>query len=242
MAKRSKNKKEVRYLNFPVQLLSGFLSNTDKVLNDIACYSLYHYGLTILKLGEPEERFIASLRYFNMKYQNEWKTAIEAKEFYENYNVFLSPKPPMVGLSLAIFWDYLNNQKTEFEKVCLLGFLAMKSIIQKRPYCKMTNLFWLSRMDGKASCINDLKGLSQEIRPYLNEYQTRKIKIELQDNWGLVHYARYTRGFYVSFKLSKEKLIYQAELKRKSTKEKQRKFEERAILNRVINMLNKPEN
>jgi len=243
MAKRERKKKEVKYLNFPIQMLSGFLLEHDSVLNNIVLYGLYHYGLTTLKLGEPEERFIASMKHFGTKYNgvNDWEKAAEARTFYENFNALLNTKPPMVGLNLDIFWDYLTNEKTEFEKVCLLGFLSIKSILQKKPYCKMTNLFWLSRMDGKSKCVSEPSELSPEIRFYHNEYQTKKIKNELQDNWSLMYYARYTRGFYVSFKLDKEKLVYHAEMRRKATKEKQRKFEEKCMLDRVLNQINNPE-
>jgi hypothetical protein len=79
--------------------------------------------------------------------------------------------------------------------------------------------------------------IDRAIVPYTNEYQTKKIKTELQYSWGLVHYARWTHGFYVSFKLSLEELIFEAEKRRKSVKEKQRKREEKETLDRVLSTL-----
>ncbi|WP_026754398.1 hypothetical protein [Sediminibacter sp. Hel_I_10] len=240
MGKRpSKNK--IKYLNFPIQMLSGFLIDHTSVLSNIALYAIYQHSLT-LKHGEYDDKFLASANYFGLMYTNRWKAGNEAVKFFEDFTEKYGTKNPMVGINLQIFNQYLNDEEpSEFSKACLLGFLALKSVLQNKSYCKMTNLFWLSRMDGRAKSVTNQSELSPLIRKYHNEYQTKKIKNELQDNWNLVHYARYTRGFYVSFKLNKEELIYQAELRRKSTKEKQRRFEEKVILDRVMDRINNPD-
>lgn len=233
-----KESKEL-YFNFPVQLLSGFLNDHVHVLHNIVYYGLYAHTLK-LKHGDYYEKFNASLKYYGLTYEDSSKAMEEAEDFYWDFNKHHGSKNPMVGINKNIYFRYLNNETSEFSKVCLLGFLAMKSILQRKPYCKMNNLFWLSRMDGRAKKVDSPLNLSSGILKYFNEYQTKKIKNELQDNWNLVHYARYTRGFYVSFKLDKEKLMYEAEMKRKSTKEKQRKFEEKAMLKRVLKSINNP--
>lgn len=78
-------------------------------------------------------------------------------------------------------------------------------------------------MEGQSDTFNEIFGLSEQILKYNKEYWFRKIKPELILNWGLKYYSRYTRGFYVSFKLSLEDLVFVAEKRRKSTKEKQLK-------------------
>lgn len=225
-------KSEHKYFNFPIVLLEGFIRN-DEVLDNIFDYAIYAHTLKY-EYGDYVEMIKSASKYFGVKTGDALKTYRNGEMLYNS----IPRKTPKVGLSLDIFWDYYKNDKDEFQKVCLLGFLAIKSILQNKAYCKMTNKFWLSRMDGKTKSVNTYDDLSPEILKYANEYQTKKIKTELIHNWSLEHYSRYTRGFYVSFKLSQEELIYEAEKKRKSTKEKQRKFSEQIALERVLSRLN----
>lgn len=63
---------------------------------------------------------------------------------------------------------------------------------------------------------------------------TKKIKNELKDHWGLKSYSRYTRGFYVSFNMTLENLIKTAEADRTARKEKQKRLEEKALVQKVL--------
>ena len=92
-------------------------------------------------------------------------------------------------------------------------------------------------MDGHSSSVTEGQQLSDKIKVFNNEYQIKKIKAELSDNWGLVHYGRYTRGFYVSFTMELEDLIYQVEKKRKSRKLKQQKNERKNALENALKRL-----
>lgn len=229
----AKSKNDERYFNFPIQLLSGFMIDSKKVLNNISDYAIYRNSLD-LEFGTSLEKVISSLGFFEI-------TKSYAPIAFKNGKTIYDTTPigtPNAGLNLSIFWDFYNNDKSEFDKVCLLGFLAIKSILQKNAYCKIDNKFWLSRMDGKAKSVNAYHELSSEIRMYANEYQTKKIKIALRDNWGLVTYSRFTRGFYISYSLSLEQLIYEAEKRRKSIKEKQFKEQEKEALKNVLERLN----
>lgn len=228
----AKSKNDERYLNFPIQLLSGFVIDSKKVLDNICDYAVYKHSLD-LEFGTDLEKVKASLGYFNFQ-ENYAPTAFKnGKIVYESIPV----GTPYVGLNLSIFWDFYRNDKHEFDKICLLGFLAIKSILQKNTYCKIDNKFWLSRMDGRPKNVNDYTELSDGIWMYANEYQTKKIKTALRDNWGLVTYSRYTRGFYISYSLTLEQLIYEAEKRRKATKEKQYKLQEKEALKNVLERL-----
>jgi len=210
---------EEKYFNFPIQLLDGFLVNSNKCLSDLLYYSLYTHTFK-LEYNDEMSKFKAAAKFYNVKIRD----IKRAEEIGEELFNSIPLKSPKVGLNLAMYWDYHDNHKTEFEKVCLLGFLAIKSIVQNKAYCKITNKYWLSRMDGNTCSIKDDLELSDEINKYNNEYQTKKIKTELMLNWNLITYSRFTRGFYVSFKLDIEKLVFEAEKKRKSTRLKQHKF------------------
>ena len=53
------------------------------------------------------------------------------------------------GCEKEKYWDFRNNEKSEEQRILLVAFLALKSIIGKdRAYCHVTNEYWLSRMCG----------------------------------------------------------------------------------------------
>jgi hypothetical protein len=227
--------KTEKYFNFPIQILDGFMINDRKVLNDIHWYSIYENSLRLYK-GTAIEKFKESADFYNLTLGNYDDTLKKAKILYES----LPGNSPKVGLNLSIFWDFYNNDKSEFDKICLLGFLGIKSIIGPKPYCKMTNKYWLSRMSGRSKVVKDVIELPDEFCKYNNTYQLVKIKTALRNNWGLVTYSKHTKGFYVSFKMELKELVMIAEKHRNSNKEKLYKAKELEILNEVLRILNGP--
>lgn len=216
--------KDTKYFNFPIQLLNGFLDSdeqTNKCLLNISNYAIYEHSLKLTNDYELE-RITISSKWFGLDPYNCQTILERGKELFDSIPL----KSPKTGVNLSIWWDFYKNDKTEFEKVCLLGFLAIKSIVQKKACCKTNNKLWLLRMDGKTEC-NELIELSSNIEKYNNEYQTKKIKTELQLNWGLVSYSYKTRGFYISFKMKKTDLVYYAENKRHTNKVNQLKEQDK---------------
>jgi len=209
---------QTKYFNFPVVLLSDFMTNSNEVLDDIFDYAIYSHAQS-LHQGNEMERVKATCNFLGVTLGSFDKTLKNGKTLFNS----IGAKTPKVGISKTVFFDFYQNEKTEFEKVSLLAFLAIKSIVQNKPYCKVVNKYWLARMAGNSnSC--EIMELPEWLKKYSNEYQTKKIKKELSINWGLVTYSRYNRGFYVSFQLKLEDLVYEAEKCRKSTKEKQHKI------------------
>lgn len=208
-----------KYFNFPITLLNGFLLDKQKCLNRILYYSIYRYSLGHGYGESEQEKFKESVNYFNVIIYDHKKVLKEAKQIYYSIN----ENEPITGISTTTYWDYCKNDKTQLQDVCLLAFLALRSILLIKTYCKATNLYLWSRMDGKINKINDVSELSDEIRKYANRYQTDRIIFELISCWHLVYYSRYTRGFFVSFKLNLEDLIFEAEKRRISTKKKEKK-------------------
>lgn len=217
-----------RYFNSPIQLLDGFMIDTPAVLQNILDYSLYALTLNY-QHGDELEKMKSAKNFLGINGGNDSQSYDNGEILYDS----IPENSPKVGLNIDIYFDYRKNDKTEYEKICLLGFLAIKSILQSKPYCKITNKYWLSRMDGNPkSC--EIEELSESIKKYANEYQTKKIKHELRDNWNLITYSRYTRGFYVSFKLPLDKLILEAEKRRKSVRQKQYRNEEKEALEKAF--------
>ena len=221
-----------KYFNFPIQFLDGFMNDDKKVLDNICDYAIYEYSLKLI-LGTEIENMKDSASYFNLTLGSEKKSLENGKTLFNS----IPEKSPKVGINSSIFWDFYRNDKTEFDKICLLAFLSIKSLIGSKPYYKATNFYLWARMDGKIKAIVEVSELSIEVRNFANDYQTTKIKTVLRNSWGLVHYARYTRGFYVSFKLSLKQLISEAEKNRFSAKEKQYKEHEKEVLKQVLEQL-----
>jgi len=222
-----------RYFNFPIQLLAGFLTDRMNSLTNIYNYATYKKAQN-LKDGSINEWVKYSDKYFGIITTDPVRSFENGLELYENLPI----SSPMVGINKSVYFDYYLNDKDEFEEVCLLAFLAIKSIVQNKSYCKIDNDFLLSRMDGNTKKVMDYSSLSPEIVKYANNYQIRKIKAELCNSWGLVTYSRYTRGFYVSFTLSVEELVFEAEKRRKSTKAKQAKEREKEAVKIALHRLN----
>ncbi len=212
---RKANEKS-RFLNFPVQLLSGFLTNKEYVLENILDYAVYVKAQSLKSYSELKNGKEA-LAYFKINGQDPQITLDVGKLLYE----LLPKKSPMVGLNTAIWLKYYKDEKTEFEDISFLAFLALKSILGRKTHCKVNNKYWLARMDGKPCSIENYNELSPEIYKYSTEYQTVKIKKALEDSWGLTTYSFHTRGFYVSFELTLEELVYQAEKLKQSNKDRE---------------------
>jgi len=230
---------DAKYLNFPIQLISKLFTNKDETMTNILYCGLYSHSLK-LDLGEDDfDNFLSSVKFYNVAMGgNNYDKKQKFKTGETLYNS-IDTSSPKVGMNMNIFWDYYKNEKTDFDLACLAAFLAIKSILGSKPYCKMNNAYLWARMSGNSSSMKDYNELSEPILKYANEYQTVKIKNELRDSWGLNTYSRYTRGFYVSFTLELDALIFEAEKKRKSTKEKQYKQLEKDAVLKAMARLNK---
>lgn len=227
---------ETKYFNFPVKLLEGIFKDKQTVLSDAIYYSLYSHSLK-LELSESDyEKFVAAWKWFDV-------TGVDKEKFKRGKELFNSipADSPKVGLNISIFWDFYKNHKSDFDIACLAAFLAIKSIIGTKPYCKMNNAYLWARMSGNSKAMKEVSELSDDVKKYANEYQTsKKIIPALREGWGLVYYSRHTRGFYVSFTLKLPELIMEAEKRRKSTKESQYRQYEKEVVKQVLKELNKP--
>ncbi len=225
---------EAQYFNFPVKLLEGIFKDKQKVLSDALDYFLYSHSLKLELDATKIDLFKSSSKYFNVNLGNVSQSFKRGKELFDS----IPTDSPKVGLNTSIYWDFYKNHKSDFEIACLTAFLAIKSIIGTKPYCKMNNAYLWARMSGNSKAMKEVNELSDNVKKYANEYQTGKIKNALREDWNLVTYSRYTRGFYVSFTLELPALITEAEKRRKSTKDSQYRQHEREIVSQVLKKLN----
>ena len=225
-------KSDDKYFNVPVQLFAGFMDDSKKCLDNVFDYSVYNHSIDLT--GTETERFKAACKWYAVKPGNTEQSIRNGKQLIKD----TPDNSPKVGLKLSLFWDYYKTEKSDFEKLFLLGYLGIKSILKNKAYCKIDNKFWLSRMDGKTKSVSEFWELSEIMLKYSTEYQTVKIKTELRNTWGLTTYSRHTRGFYVSFSLTLDQLVFEAEKRRKSTREKQYKEAEKEAIRKALEKLN----
>ncbi|WP_299104311.1 hypothetical protein [uncultured Tenacibaculum sp.] len=217
-----------RYFNFPINLLKGFINNTEECLENIRDYSVYD---TMLRLNiENTTCEDIAIRVAKSYYRIDYADSFNGMKLYEQ----IRENYPKTGLNVSIFNDFYNNSKSEFEKVCLLSFLAIKSILQNKNYCLITNLYWYSRVSGLANKVSNESLISEDLKKYFTRHYITKIKDELQLNWGLKEYSMGVRGFYVSFNLSLKELIENVELKKMSNRRKKLKLDKKKILIEVL--------
>jgi|ERR1700757_317435 len=222
-----------RYFNFPVQLLTDFMKDSKDALNNISDYAVYAHCLK-LEHGNDLEMMRSSAKYYNIKLYNVGASLKNGRNLYQS----ISETSPKVGINLKTWWEYYGGGKSEFENVCLLAHLAIKSIIQNHSCCKITNDYLFSRMSGFTTVVKpDM--FTYQLTKYYNEYQiSKKIKPFLIHQWYLVTYSFHTRGFWVSYKMSLEDLVLEVEKRRKSTKENQYKKQVRELREKALLKLN----
>lgn len=202
------------YFNFPISLLSGFLVNKKRVLDNIFNYAIYAHTLK-LEYNSETAKAKAALSYFGVTTGDIHNTMRNGEQLFDS----IPDDNPKVGINKGMFFDYYKTHKSEFELVQLLAFLAIRSILKNKSYTCITNAFMLGRMDGSACSVKDYTELSPEIFKYANEYQTKKIKRALSDGWKLITYSKYMHGFYISFTLPLDELVLIAEKDRKKNKD-----------------------
>lgn len=209
-------KNDIKYLNFPVSMLSGFMDNPKKVISNIMDYAVYEHSLK-LDLNEDEvARFKDAAKWYGIKFgniENAFDNGEQLFEYLDQYS-----HKPMVGISKEMAFEYYKNGKDEFQLISLLAFLGIKSIVGKKAYCNISNISWLSRMAGYSRKVNHTDELPKPIRKYATKYYTGKIKKELQLNWYVKAYHK--RGTYFSFDLSIENLAFEVEKRSKKNKER----------------------
>jgi len=227
------NVAKAEYLNIPIPLLAGFIDDSRRSIRNIYYYSLYAHFIKIKK-GSDKDKYKEACEYLNFQIVDREENLRLGKALYLKFQ-----NTPMTGIERNLYSEYNTLEKSDFEKACFLAFHALKSIVGNKTFQKSDNKLLWARMDGKVKTIKDLSELSEKLRFFTQEYQTLKIKRELQENWGLIYYAQQTRGFYVSFKLDLKSLILEAMKRKRLSIEKQRLNVLRSIEKEVLGEMEK---
>ena len=218
---------EQRFFNFPIMMMQGVLEGwkeKDEFLRDILYFHIENHAQKIEDLNEYEEtevqRFKRSAEFWGVKMsgniERSYERGAELLEEFEKSKVF-------VGISTDVFWNFYQNEKTQFEWECLAAFLALKSILGNKTFCKTNNALLFARMSGNES-VKDLHSLT------LSRFHRDKIILKLEIEWNLKYYSRYTKGFYFGIDTTLQDLIFFAEDRRESFKAKELKKSKAEIL------------
>lgn len=223
-----------KFLNFPVPLLQDAFRNIPATMNNILNYAGYKHTLKLH--GSDSKKMEDAGSYFGIEWGNTLKSYRNGETLYNS----IPENSPMAGINRDVCFDFYKNPKTPDEIAVLLAFLAIKSIIGIKPYCRVTNAYLIARMAGYAKIEDIPHPLPQPLAQYNTRRKLDKIKNELQLNWNVNIYSRYTRGFYVSIdnKFELNKLVFEAEKRRKSTKEKQLKQRNDEARELALSLLN----
>ena len=208
------------YLNFPIIFLQEAFRDIKKVMNDIMAYAGYVHTLK-LEYGEDEDLMKAAGHYFGITYGNAYDRYRHGETLFNS----IDERTPMAGINKDVLFDFYKNRKTFDEIAVLLAFLAIKSIIGKKPYIKLTNDFLIARMAGCSSISDIPVPLPEPLFSYQSRRKLDTIKFKLQTEWNVNYYSYYTRGFYVSIdnKFPLDRLVLEAEKRKKISKQKQLK-------------------
>lgn len=201
-----------KYINFPIQLVHGFLTNKEEAMKGWIYFHLFSEASKLYSFRKDEDEA------FEQAAAKEGISLVFVKVArQEGARLFFKYPPgrnPMTGLTQKMYFEYRDEVKTEKEYLTLLAYLALKSIIGNKPYIKMGNDFFLSRMDGHIKKVPPGK-LTKEVKKWSSNYKLQRLKSDLIQSWGLVHYGIKTKGFYISFELNLFQLAVIAEEKRR---------------------------
>ena len=219
--------KDNQYFNFPIMMTQGVLEgwkDKDEFLRDILYFHIENHAQKLEDLNEYEEtevqRFKRSAEFWGVEMSGNIKSRQERGAdllaAFEESKVF-------VGINKDVFWNYYKNEKTAFEWECLIMFLALKSIVGNKSYCKSNNALLYARMSGNESS-------KDEHSITFTEYHRNKIIFKLETEWNVKYYSRYTRGFYFGIDVTLKELIFNAESKREKLKAAELKNSKAEIL------------
>jgi hypothetical protein len=206
-----------KYVNFPIPMLKGLHINSKKFLDNAYEVGIYSYSLTLH--GPEEKRYSDALRFFGIRISDFSIRLNKVKDLF--YTIPIGS--PYVGIERDIVYDYYNNEKSEFDIICLSAFLCIRSILGTKSYCKTNKYLIHARMLGYSTP----KDLPSNLTPLEEKYKIRwhmdKVMQELQTDWYLKTISNHQRGMYVSFDLSLDELAAKSEMNKQFTKAKKLK-------------------
>jgi len=218
-----------RILNFPIQLLQA-APNMQSVCCNIIDYATFGHGRNLNGTGLHKMKSAAE--FLGIKLGSPEDSMVNGMWLHEKIPL----KSPMSGISTKVLFEFLHGSPSNEEIAYLVAHLALKSIVGKKSYSRVTKEFLLCRMAGFVSP-KDMPELPEYLKKYFLRWHFDKLKCELTDRYGWLTYGRYTRGFFVSRELTLKELIKNVEMKRQKFRKEQQKKAQAAALSEVLKEL-----
>ncbi len=225
----AKMNNDSRILNFPIQLLQD-APNMESVCCNIVDYATFSHGRNLNGTGLHKMKSAA--KFLGIKLGSPENSMVNGMRLHEKIPL----KSPMSGISVKVLFEFLHGSPSNEEIAYLAAHLALKSIVGKKSYSRVTKEFLLCRMAGFVSP-KDMPELPEYLKKYFLRWHFDKLKCELTDRYGWLTYGRYTRGFFVSRELTLKKLIKNVEMKRQKFRKEQQKKAQAAALSEVLKEL-----
>lgn len=212
---------DTSYYNFPVSILQDFIRDTQEGLDKMLKWAVYDwvkkYSVEHGKVRYKENTMREILESLGIH------TSVNFYTFYKACGqVYSKYKGARTGIARKHYWELVERGFIgEADKVLLLSFLAAKSIIGRKEYCKTNDLLLFARMNGFDAAFHDVEELNEKGHLLIRRYYTRRrrdtIKMQLAETFHIVTYSNHDRGYFISSKLSLEELIEVVETSRKNS-------------------------
>lgn len=227
-------------------------------LEDIDCAG-FNFNNEFLIHSKEYDIYNDAREYFNES-SNLRKQAITHYKFHKAFHFFdiewnigiqilntknqTNPTGILPMINIDKLFEFRNNDKSETDIVEFVAYIALRSIIGQKQYCKTNKLLMFARMFGFASIkdqnINLLNKTQKRIfHRYQERYQFEKLMESLQVNWHLKYYSHYNRGFYISTDLNLEELVLIAEKQKRSNKNRKLKDKKKMAREKALSELYK---
>ncbi len=222
-------KEKLIYYNFPIPILHGFMDHTFKVLELLIEWAAYDYIKKNLK-DDDNSGFPVWDKIDEAADALGFTFSMESEDYYHLCGeIYSKYKGSRSGISCKLYWEVRKRAETmsKSDKVLLLAFFAVKSILGNKLYCKTNDLLLFARMNGANKAFSSDEEALKNLHPDLAVHYTRRkretIRIRLAEVFHINSYSYHDRGYYISSKLSLEKLIEEVEMHRKGTAEAYKK-------------------
>jgi hypothetical protein len=149
--------------------------------------SLREYGIELYNLR-------LAFKAFNYRDDAE-DLSFCVKEIYKR----LEANEPVATVKLNMIIEFRDNDKSESEVMQLLMYLAIRSILGKKRYCKTNFGLIIARAFGYRDCksVNPNIKASRLFKKYSNRYHYDQVLARLELSWYVVTFSRGVRGLYV---------------------------------------------
>jgi len=212
-----------RFFNFPIALLRGFPENHMECLCNILDYAVF-------KMVYSEERIFDDINTFREEYEVDLSAEYIpklCKNGGQLFNSFYGTKYAWTGIHIGTWEKYYGDRK-KADLMVLLANLALKSIIQDKPWANVKNSLLFARMAGFDGTTGDIE-IPESIIQFMNPgSRTRpKLFLELRAHFGFKRTLSNSIGITYSYSLSLADLEFIMQ-KRKylSDKKKQKEKDE----------------